>query len=311
MLIYNEGFIHGTIYHIIYESPNGENLKESIELEMKRFDHSLSTFQPNSIISRINQNDTTVVTDVLFDSVYHMAQKVSELTNGAFDITVAPLVNLWGFGFKNEDNVTPAKIDSIKKFVGFKSINLYQHKIIKEDPRTMLDCSAIAKGFSVDIVCSYLDLKGCDNYMVDIGGEIRTKGKNRENKWWRIGINKPIDDPGNISSEIESVIKLPNKAIATSGNYRNFYIKDGKKYAHTIDPSTGYPVEHNLLSVSIIAKNCMMADAFATACMVLGLEKSLLLVKNIDEIEGFFIFADENHKNKVIFTEGFEQFIVK
>lgn len=306
----NQGLIYGTTYSIIYESPNGENLQEGIEAEMNRLNKSLSTFDDSSIISKINQNIDTELDDY-FLTVYNKAVEVSDASDGAFDITVAPMVNVWGFGFENKENVTPELIDSLKHLVGYKKIKIENGKLIKEHPNTMLDCSAIAKGFACDIVANYLNKQGCKNYMVEIGGEVVAYGKNDKGKYWNIGISRP--DDGNMlnTQELKAIIELKEKAVATSGNYRNFYIENGKKYAHTIDPKTGYPVQHSLLSTTVLADDCMTADAFATAFMVLGLEKSIELANSRNDIEVYFIYADEAGNYKSYISDGFKSILIK
>ncbi|MBE9467528.1 MAG: FAD:protein FMN transferase [Bacteroidetes bacterium] len=306
----NTGFIHGTIYHITYESNNGIDLKSDIEKCMHDFDLSLSTYNKNSIISKINKNDTSVVLDCHFKTVFNKAVEVSEKTEGAFDITVAPLVNAWGFGFEKMTNVDSIFIDSLLQFVGYRKIKLVNNKIIKRNFNIMLDANAIAKGYSVDLVCAFLNEKGVGNYLVEIGGEIRAKGVNKNNETWKIGIDKPIDDSTLSSRELEDVVYLKNQAIATSGNYRQFYIKDGVKYSHTIDPKTGFPVTHSLLSASVFADDCMTADAYATAFMVLGLEKSIAIVKKNTKLEAYFIYSDEKGEVKNYYTERIKKMIV-
>lgn len=308
--ISNEGFIYGTIYHITYESPDGNDLKDGIEKELNILDRSVSTFNKESVLSKVNRNED-VVLDNYFTKVFNKAIEVSEISEGAFDVTVAPLVNAWGFGFKTKENVTSSLIDSILNFVGYQKVKIENNIIIKDDPRTMLDFSAIAKGYAVDVAGDYLRSMGCKNYMVEIGGEVVARGINKEGKVWRIGINKPKDNEPITPSELEAIIFLPDKAIATSGNYRNFYIENGKKYAHTINPHTGYPVDHNLLSASIIADDCMTADAYATACMVLGVEKTLKMSSKVPGIEIMLIYSDEEGNNQIKFTKGFEKYIEK
>ena len=234
---------------------------------------SLSPFNKESVISRINRNEE-VTPDSMFVHVFQLAKTISEHTYGAFDITVAPLVNAWGFGFKNGQDLTPAQIDSILSFVGFEKVALENGKIVKQDPRVILDCSAIAKGYGSDAVARLFDRKGIRNYMIEIGGEIVVKGLSPKEQKWKVGINKPIDDSLNVNNEIQTILNVTDLGIATSGNYRNFYYKDGKKYAHTIDPHTGYPVQHSILSSTVLAKDCATADAYATAFMVLGLEQA-------------------------------------
>ena len=241
--------------------------------------------------------------------MYEEAQRVSSLTNGAFDITVAPLVNAWGFGFKQEVFPTQTTIDSILQYVGYKKISLKNNFLQKQDSRIQIDASAIATGFSVDIVANLLEKNGCENFLVDIGGEIVAKGKNPKGEKWTIGINKPTESPIQ-TGEIQSVLYSNDIAMATSGNYRQFYYKDGKKYAHTIDPKTGQPVQHQLLSATIVAPTCMTADAFATACMVMGTEKSIALCDSIAEIEGFFIYSGGDSLFSVC-SKGFEKLLKK
>jgi len=286
---YDEGFVFGTTYHVTYQS--SDNFRMLYHAELQKVDNSLSSFNKNSTITKIN-NNIPVICDSMFIEVFTVAQKISEKTNGAFDISVAPVVNAWGFGFKKyKDNTN---IDSLMNFVGYKKVRLEGGKIIKDNPSTKLITSAIAKGYGVDVVANYLESKGVSNYMVEIGGEIRAKGVSEKKKVWRVGIDKPIDDVSASQRELQDVVEISNGAMATSGNYRNFYIKDGKKYSHTIDPRTGYPVQHSVLSVSVIAQNCMIADAYATSFMVLGLEKAKEIVREDKSLEAYIIYSSGN-----------------
>ncbi len=294
-----EGVVFGTTYHITYASPGGINLDTTITRALKDIDFSLSMFNEQSTISRINHNDTTVVLDSLFITLFHTSQQVSEHTQGDFDITVAPLVNLWGFGFKKQDQVTPERVDSIKQFVDYQSVAIVNNQLVKQFPQTMLDASAIAKGYACDHVANALRQHGVKNLLVEIGGEVTALGKNAKGNLWRIGINKPVEDSTSTISEIQRVVTFTNAGMATSGNYRNFYVKEGKKFSHTIDPKTGYPVEHSLLSATIIAPDCMTADAYATACMVMGLEAALELCNADSTISGFFIYDDSGTLSEI------------
>ena len=285
-----EGSVFGTFYHITYQS--GQNLQTGVEATLQEVDKSLSPFNKESVITAIN-NNTSMDTNTMFTDVFQLAQEVSVATNGAFDITVAPLVNLWGFGFKNMDNVSEEKVDSLLQYVGYEKVKLVEGKIVKECPETMLDCSAIAKGYGVDAVGLYLESQGVKNYMVEIGGEVRVRGTNPKGELWHVGINKPNDDPTNMNNEIEQVLQLTQTAMATSGIYRNFYEKDGKKYAHTIDPRTGHPVQHSILSSTVLAKDCATADAYATAFMVLGLEEAKKVLAQHPDLMAFFIYSDD------------------
>lgn len=239
----NNGTIFGTVYKATYQYD--QNLQKEIESELKKVDASLSPFNKTSVITQINQNQA-VSLDSLFIKVFLRAKEISEETQGAFDITVAPLVNAWGFGFKKNRTVDSLMVDSLKEIIGYTKVNLENNTIKKTDPRIMLDCSAIAKGFGSDVVARLFDSKGIKNYMIEIGGEVVVKGDNPKMAPWRIGINKPVDDSLSVNQDLQTVLQISNVAMATSGNYRNFYYKDGKKYAHTIDPGTGYPVLHNL-----------------------------------------------------------------
>jgi len=308
--ISNEGMIYGTTYHITYESPNGKDLQQGIEIAMKKLDNSLSTFNPSSTISKVNQNRDTIPDDY-FLTVYKKAVEVSDATGGAFDITVAPMVNVWGFGFKNKENVTPELIDSLRQLVGYKKVRLEKGKIVKDHPNTMLDASAIAKGFACDLVGQYLEKTGCKNYMVEIGGEVVARGKNKKGRYWHIGISRPTEGVFAGEQNLEAIVELKDMALATSGNYRNFYVEGGKKYAHTIDPHTGYPVQHSLLSTTVLADDCMTADAFATAFMVLGLEKSIEVAASRDDLEVYFIYSDQKDHYKTYLSEGFKLLVLE
>lgn len=260
------GRIFGTYYAVTYNSD--KDLTAEMEAVMDEVGKSLSTFDSASVISRINRNDTAVTADKHFTKVFNKAQEISEITGGAFDITVAPLVNLWGFGFAPASDRDSMQVDSVRKFVGYDKVALVDGKIIKKDSRLMLDASAIAKGYACDVVADFLDSAGVDNYLVDIGGEIVTKGVNPSGAKWKVGISTP--DANADYNAVDSIIELSGMAVATSGNYRQFYESDGRKIAHTIDPRSGYPAVNPLLSATVITHDCMTADAYATAFMVIG-----------------------------------------
>ena len=297
---HDEGFIFGTIYHITYHSDN--NLKKEIEAELKKVDLSLSPFNKTSVISKVNRNENPVV-DPMFKEVFLLAENISNETHGAFDITVAPLVNEWGFGFKKGVEPTRQVIDSLKYIVGYQKVKLTPKNYVqKQDPRIMLDCSAIAKGYGCDVVARLLRKNGINDYMIEIGGEIVTRGFNQKQEPWRIGVNKPTDDSLNTSQELQTILNVTDIAMATSGNYRNFYYKNGKKYAHTIDPKTGYPVQHTLLSATVLAKDCATADAYATSFMVLGLEGAQKILQQHPELMAYLIYADKDGKNQTWYS---------
>lgn len=302
----DQGLVFGTMYKITYQSDN--NLKTEIEAELKKVDFSLSPFNKNSVITHINDN-TNMIPDSLFMDVFNLSKQISKETQGAFDITVAPLVNAWGFGFKTSEFPDSTMIDSLRQLIGIDKVYFDGKQIIKKDPQIMLDCSSIAKGFGVDQVARLFERKGVKNYMIDIGGELVMKGENPSMETWRIGINKPVDDSLAVNQELQTVLEVSNVGLATSGNYRNFYYKDGKKYAHTIDPRTGYPIQHNILSATVIAADCATADAYATSFMVLGLDSAKAICSRHKELEAYFIYTDEKGKLKTFSTNGMKRFM--
>lgn len=296
---HDSGLVFGTSYNITYQSY--DNLKPEIEKTLAEVDASLSPFNEKSVITHVNNNEAVTLDDH-FITVFRLSSEIYKDTEGAFDITVAPLVNAWGFGFKN--GITPDRhaIDSLMQFVGFDKVKLQDGKIIKTDDRLMLDCSAIAKGYGVDVVARLLKSKGIDNYMVEIGGEIVASGENPKGAPWRIGVSKPDDDSVSVSNEIQGIINISNRAMATSGNYRNFYYKGGKKYAHTIDPKTGCPVQHSILSATVVSDECAKADAYATAFMVMGLDKAKAVLARHKDMMAYFIYSDDKGNNKVWYS---------
>lgn len=301
------GFIFGTVYNIKYQ--HHESLKDDITRELQLFDGSLSMFNDTSTISRVNRNED-IRPDTLFTNVIRRSLEISQATDGCFDITVAPLVNAWGFGFKHDIEPDSTTIDSLMQMVGYDKIQLTSDgRVLKQDPRTMLDCSAIAKGYAVDIIASLLRRKGISNYMVDIGGEVDVAGHNPNGEVWHIGINKPQDDSLSVNSELQTILAVSDVGIATSGNYRNFYYKGGRKFAHTIDPHTGYPVQHSILSATVIAADCMSADAYATSFMVMGLDKAREFLGRHGDIEAYLIYTGEDGEYRVYMSEGMKRHI--
>lgn len=304
----DQGEIFSTGYHIKYAFHR--SLEKEIVAELERFDLSLSPFKENSIITKINRNEP-VETDTLFTKVFRKSMEVSRKSGGMFDITVSPLINAWGFGFQNMDSVTPEIIDSLKEFVGFEKITMDDKgQITKTDPRVTINTSAIAKGYACDVIGHLLERYGVENYMVEIGGEITAKGVNEKGECWRIGVDKPIDDALGIQHELQTILSLCDKSMATSGNYRNYYIKDGKKYAHTIDPQTGYPSQQNILGATVIANDCMTADAYATAFMAMGIERSVEVAKELPGVHYYFIYENPDSTFGIKYSDGFEQFFV-
>ncbi|MBR1808450.1 MAG: FAD:protein FMN transferase [Paludibacteraceae bacterium] len=296
----NQGHIFGTYYNIRYCA--GKDLEKGILKTLKEFDNSLSTFNQKSTLSLINQNKSES-TDKYFRQMYSKAQQVWQLSDGAFDITVAPLVNAWGFGFKNKEEVTAGLIDSLLQYVGMPKTSMEGELLKKTDPRIMLDASAIAKGQACDVVAEYLRKQGCKNLLVDIGGEVVLQGVNEKGEPWRVGITKPQDDLTGTHNEIQEIISSTSLSMATSGNYRQFYFDNGVRRSHTIDPRTGYPVNHSLLSATVIAENCMTADALATACMVLGKDSALSMISALPGTDCYLIYSSGD-SIAILMTEG-------
>lgn len=305
---HDEGQIFGTFYHITYQ--NDSSIQTEILAELQKVDNALSMFNKESIISHINRGEN-VETNEMFESVFNLAEKISDNTDGAFDITVAPLVNAWGFGFKTGNPPMKQTVDSLRAIVGYKKVKLVNHRITKSDARIMLDCSAIAKGYGCDVVARLLEKRGIKNYMVEIGGEVVTHGISEKRLPWKIGVTKPSDDSLNVNNELQTVLNVKDRAMATSGNYRNFYYRGGKKYAHTIDPATGYPVQHSILSATVLAKHCAEADAYATAFMVMGMEKAKTVLEKHPELMAYLIYSDDKGNLQVWYSPSMEDKIQK
>ena len=303
----DEGTIFGTLYHAKYLYD--KDLKAEIEAELQKVDALLSMFNPKSTISRINRNETNEADEMLAE-VLQLSFAVNKATGGAFDPTVAPLVNAWGFGFKSGQLPDSLQVDSLLALVGLSHIHLQDGRLTKDNPLSILDFSAIAKGYGVDRAAQVLRSHGIKDFMVEIGGEVVTEGVNEKGEAWRFGINKPDDDSTSTNTELQDIISLSGKAIATSGNYRNFYISDGRKIAHTINPRTGYPAQQDILSSTVLAPTCAEADAFATAFMVLGMEGARQVLKSQQQLEAYFIYSDEQGNYQTWQTEGIVQLII-
>jgi thiamine biosynthesis lipoprotein len=288
---HRDGFIFGTVYSVTYSNPESKDLSAAITRALDDVNNSLSMFNKQSTIAKVNNNEV-VQLDSLFLTVWNVGQEVSRSTDGAFDMTVAPLVDLWGFGLKNREIVTDAEVDSLRQYVGYDLVQLEDGLLRKTYPQMRIDAGAIAKGYACDVVADTLEAYGCTDFCIEIGGELVVKGLNSKGVNWHIAINKPVEDSTCVNSEIQEVVELTNCGMATSGNYRNYYELDGKRYSHTIDPRSGYPVRHNLLSATIVAPDCMTADAWATACMVAGLDKAKEWIEAYDDLKGYLIYEE-------------------
>ena len=297
------GQAQGTSFAITFEAIDDADYSAEVDSLFRFIDNSMSLWDSTSLISKINRNDFSEPIDSHFKNVLEASLRVEKETEGYFNVTVGPLVKAWGFVTKkNMPAPSDAQVDSLKALIGKVGIDS-NGKFFKDKPNLQIDFNAIAQGYTVDVIARFLESKGIKNYLVEIGGEVYGKGKNREGKFWKVGIEKPEEDRQGIAS----VVNLKNRALATSGSYRKFFIKDGKKFSHAVDPHTGYPVQHNLLSISVLADNCTDADAYATALLVMGLEKAQKFAeaKGID----FFAIYDQNGKNKYYSTSGFKKVI--
>jgi FAD:protein FMN transferase len=297
----------GTTYRIVYLDAQNRNFQGSVDSLLLVFNQSLSTYIQNSELSRFNQGDSLIFESPFMFPVLESSKEIFELTNGAFDPTVGPLVNLWGFGPEGPQLKDSVNINILLNLVDFNAIAFDNVQVKKLKPKMYLDFSAIAKGYGVDIVAEFLEAKGIDNMLVEIGGELVAKGTNENGELWKVGVSKPeeLTKP----DELYSIIALGNKAMATSGNYRNYYEAGGMRISHTIDPATGRPVKHGLLSATVVAENCMKADALATALMVMGTEKAIELQSKNPDFQIFLIYNDENGQMKSFASEGIIPFL--
>ena len=306
----SDGLIQGTSYHIVYKHKS--DLGATILNQLHRFDTSLSAYMAESTISRVNTNQITETDDTLFLNCLRRALEISEITGGAMDITVSPIVNAWGFGFGNKERVSQQLIDSLREFCGYTKIRIEGNRIIKSDPRIQLNANCLAQGQSVDFIAEMFERMGINDYMVEIGGEVRAKGLNAKGKVWRIGVDKPIDDTtAMLNRELQTIVSLDNRSLSTSGNYHKFFVENGVKYSHTINPATGYPVQSNLLSASIVGPDCITTDALATACMVLGTERAAQMCDTLPEIDYYLIYSAPDGELKTLYSKGFEAMILK
>ncbi|MFH0841108.1 MAG: FAD:protein FMN transferase [Bacteroidota bacterium] len=304
------GFAQGTTYSVVFENSdkiNLTNLRSEVENILHDFDMSLSLYQDSSILSRINRNES-VKPDPYFVEAFNLSKKISGMTDGAFDLTVGPLVKAWGFGPDASRNFTESMRDSLLSLVGMDKVEIREGMLLKSDPRMNLDFNAIAQGYSVDVIFRYFNSLGIKRYLVEIGGEVRVSGDKR-GVLWRIGIDRPVDNNMVPGEDLQAIISLKDRALATSGNYRKFYIENGIKYSHTIDPKTGYPAKNQLLSATILAGDCATADAVATACMVMGKEKAVDFLNLHNEFDAYFIFSDDKGSFRTWATKNLEEYI--
>lgn len=302
----------GTSYSIIYLTKEPLDIQRQIDSVFRVINQSMSTYIVDSDISKINQGDTSVKVDLMFKEVFKLSKAVNQQTNGYFDPTVGVLVDAWGFGPGEQIKLDSAKIDSLLRYVGFDKVRMTdQGEIVKERPEIRFDFNAVAKGYAIDRLGKMLDQLDIDNYLVEVGGELLSKGENRQkDKRWVVGIDDPQVEEGR---RLMRTIFLKDKAMASSGNYRKFRIDSitGEKFVHTIDPKTGYTKNSRVLSTSVITETCARADAFATAFMAMELEDSKMLLDGEDDMEAYIIFLDEKGETKEFMTEGFRELLTR
>ncbi|NOR86464.1 MAG: FAD:protein FMN transferase [Bacteroidales bacterium] len=301
------GTAQGTYYAITYYDIRARNFQNEIDSILQAFDQSVSVYQPNSIVSRINRNETDVVLDEWFIGNFRLSQEIAAATDGSFDMTIGPIANIWGFGtFEKPDSINPALIDSVKQYVDYRMVRIEGDRVVKDNPHIELNFNAVAQGYAVDVLVQYLVGEGIDHLLIDLGGEIYAKGQKPNGDFWKIGIEVPEDHSEN--RFYNKIVALNDEAVATSGNYRKFYEIDGIKYAHSLDPKSGYPVQHSLLSTTVIAESSAMADAYATAFMVMGVEKTLEFVKSHHDIKVYLMY-DEEGQVKTAMSENFKSYL--
>ncbi len=303
------GEAQGTYYLVTYYDSRSRDLQPKVDSLLKAFDMSVSLWEPESILSRINRGDTTASPDDIFKHNFNISKQIAKETDGAFDFTIGPLVKAWGFGPLDRSEITPQLIDSLSLLVDYRKVNLVNDKVIKEDPRISFDFNAVAQGHSVDLIAEMLINLNITNFIVDVGGEVYASGLKPDGSNWLVGIEEPA---GSMHDErvISKIIKVKDRAIATSGNYRKYYEKDGMRLSHTIDPKTGYPVDHSLLSVTVMAEDAALADAYATAFMVMGNLKAIEFMESRADLEGYLIWSGEDGNFETYTTDGIKKLFV-
>lgn len=303
-----QGLAQGSYYAITYYDSLNRNFQTEIDSIFNTVDQSVSLWNDSSIISKVNRNEPVKLNQIFIDN-FNIAQQASALSNGYFDATISPLVAAWGFSYKNGDSITPQLVDSLKQLVNYKAVHIENGNIVKENPNITLDFNAIAQGYTSDMIAEFLSSKGIGSFLVDTGGEIMARGCKPDGSSWIVGIEKPA---ANWDSErtVQERIYLRDKGLVTSGSTRKYVERNGKRYSHCIDPKTGYPVEHNVLSVTVIAENSVWADALASICMVMGLEKSLPIIESLDGVEAYYISSNSQGELEIFATEGFRNLIM-
>ena len=303
-----QGLAQGSYYAVTYFDEQGRNFQREIDSIFRAVDLSVNLWVDSSVISKVNRNEEVTLDDIFIDN-FNIAQQAATLSGGYFDPTVSPIVAAWGFSNKSGDSITPQLIDSLKLLVDYRKIRIEDGKVVKADPAMKLDFNAIAQGYTSDMIAGFLESQGIWNYLVDTGGEIMAKGGKPNGDPWIVGIEKPAEN-WDSDRTVQVRIALRDKGLVTSGSTRKYVERDGKRYSHCINPMTGYPVEHNVLSVTVLAENSVWADALASICMVMGMEKSLPIIQSMEGVEAYYIFANENNVLETLATQGFNELII-
>lgn len=298
-----EGLAQGSYYAITYFDEQNRNFQHEIDSIFHAVDMSVNLWVDNSIISKVNRNEEVALDSIFIDN-FRIAQEAAHISDGYFDPTISPIVAAWGFSYKKGDTLTPQLIDSLRTLVDYRKVRIENGHVIKDNPAITLDFNAIAQGYTSDLIASFLESKGVKNYLVDTGGEIMARGGKPNGQPWIVGIEKPADNE-NSEQVVQTRIAVRDKGVVTSGSTRKYVERNGKRYSHCINPKTGCPVEHHVLSVTVTADNATWADALASICMVMGLEQSLPLIESMDGVEAYYIFINENGKLETFATEGF------
>ena len=303
-----QGLAQGSYYAVTYYDAENRNFQPEIDSIFHAVDMSVNLWVDSSIISKVNRNEDVTLDSIFLDN-FRIAMETARLSDGYFDPTISPIVAAWGFSYKSGDSITPQLIDSLKQLVDYRKIRIENGKVVKENPDMKLDFNAIAQGYTSDLIALFLESRGIKNYLVDTGGEIMARGSKPNGQPWIVGIEKPAE---NWDSEqvVQTRITLRDKGLVTSGSTRKYTERNGRRYSHCIDPKTGYPVEHNVLSATVLAENSVWADALASICMVMGMEKSLPLIESMDGVEAYYIFVNDQNELETFATEGFRELII-
>ena len=303
-----QGLAQGSYYTVTYYDEQGRNFQQEIDSIFHAVDLSINLWVDTSVISQVNRNEDVTLDSIFIDN-FRIAQEAANLSDGYFDPTISPIVAAWGFSYKSGDSITPQLIDSLKQLVNYRNIRIEDGKVIKANPDMKLDFNAIGQGYTSDLIASFLDSRGIKNYLVDTGGEIMARGGKPNGQPWIVGVEKPAKN-WDSEQEVQVRITLHDKGLVTSGSTRKYVERNGKRYSHCIDPNTGYPVEHQLLSATVLAENSVWADALASICMVMGMEKSLPLIEDMDGVEAYYIYVNESGELEAFATEGFKELMI-